>query len=187
MRAKMTQISFFSLLCVNVLHLIFSVFVMPFLSTHPSATHCNLGEGIQAALQKVIVMKNPSGLLALSPIFLFSPPASSVCIYTWGQKAWTNMGVRVHIYRKPGLTETFSKKVTQKAHFPYHLLCGDFKLLLSGKKFSQPKSKNNRWKKKLLLLRLLFLFNLKSDWAWLHCHFSLFLQIFGVFFTVCMF
>ena len=48
---------------------------------HPSAPLRDLGGGIQAALQKVIVMKSPSGVLALSPIFLH---LHAVCVGWWG-------------------------------------------------------------------------------------------------------
>lgn len=48
---------------------------------HPSALLPDLGGGIHAAPQKVTVMTSPSGVLALSPIFLH---LHAVCVVCWG-------------------------------------------------------------------------------------------------------
>lgn len=66
----MTRMSSSSVLCVNVPRLIFCMVMSLISPIHPPAPLPDLGGGIQAALQKVIVMKSPSGALADSPIFL---------------------------------------------------------------------------------------------------------------------
>lgn len=76
----MTRISSSSVLCeCSLPNILYSY--LAYFPIHPSAPFRDLGGGIQAAPQKVIVMKSPSGVLALSPIFLH---LHAVCVRWWG-------------------------------------------------------------------------------------------------------
>lgn len=92
----MTRISSSFLLCMNLS--LSNIFYgrAAYFSTHPSAPPRSLGGRI---LQKVIVMKSPSGLLALSSGFLHLH-AVCVCIYMCeanGFSRQAEVGVQVYI------------------------------------------------------------------------------------------